>query len=216
MCFIAHSLLGSMKLTHNIFFSFIRWILPQSFIQTPLAKLDSYGHLVHPFITNNSLRQLAEINIRRWGECDATLLVFRSRIIFISSLFLNEKKKSSLFLNEKKKRKIRASTVEKKKSSLFLNEKKKRKIRASTVEHRIFISRLETESFVFFFSRFICSRICQLVQLVWLFSSRFTRSTNMSNQISQIRVTAKNLRNKSKLFFVQFFSHFLRASVASH
>ena len=37
----------------------------------------------------------------------------------------------------------------------------------------------------------------------------------MSNQISRIHHTAKNLRNKSNLFFVQSSSLFLRAFVSS-
>ena len=37
----------------------------------------------------------------------------------------------------------------------------------------------------------------------------------MSNQTSQIRVTTKNLRNKSNRFFLQSSSLFLRASVSS-
>ena len=40
-------------------------------------------------------------------------------------------------------------------------------------------------------------------------------SSNMSNQISGIRVTAKNLRNKSNLFFVQSSSLFLHAFVST-
>ena len=47
-----------------------------------------------------------------------------------------------------------------------------------------------------------------------LFSSRFTRSTNMSNQISRICMTTKNLCNKSKLFFFNAPSLFLYASVS--
>ena len=49
------------------------------------------------------------------------------------------------------------------------------------------------------------------------FSSRLIRAANMSkwsNQISRIRVTVKNLRNKSKLFFFNTLL-FLRASVSS-
>ena len=57
-----------------------------------------------------------------------------------------------------------------------------------------------------FSSWFICSRICRFVQSAWLFSSWFTRSTNMSKQISRIHLTAKTLRNKSKLFSSMLFS----------
>ena len=39
------------------------------------------------------------------------------------------------------------------------------------------------------------SRLCQFVQSGSLFSSRFTRAKNMSNQISRTRVTAKKLCN---------------------
>ena len=55
---------------------------------------------------------------------------------------------------------------------------------------------------------FICSKICQFVQPAWLFSSQFTRSTNMSNQISRIGVTAKNLETRANFFFnaLLFFS----------
>ena len=49
---------------------------------------------------------------------------------------------------------------------------------------------------------------------VFFFSSQFFCSSNMSNQISRIHVAAKNLRNKSNLFFVQS-SLFLRAFVSS-
>ena len=50
-----------------------------------------------------------------------------------------------------------------------------------------------------------------------LFFSRFTCSTNMSNQICRIRVTPKTVRNKSKVFIFnnQYSSLFLRTSVSS-
>ena len=46
------------------------------------------------------------------------------------------------------------------------------------------------------------------------FFSHFTRSTNMSNQVSRLRATAKILRNMSNHFFLQSSSHFLNASVS--
>ena len=60
----------------------------------------------------------------------------------------------------------------------------------------------------FFSSRFICSKICRFVQSAWLFFFTFftfflhTRSTNMSYQISKIRVTAKIFATKSSLVFL--------------
>ena len=53
-----------------------------------------------------------------------------------------------------------------------------------------------------------------IVRLERLFSSRFTRSTNITNQICRICVIAKQKNcKKSKLFF--FNSFFLRAFVSS-
>ena len=52
-----------------------------------------------------------------------------------------------------------------------------------------------------FFLRFLCSEICQFVKSTGLFSSRFTRSPNMTNQISQIRVTAKKASQQEQTFF---------------
>ena len=67
--------------------------------------------------------------------------------------------------------------------------------------------------FYFFSARFVCSKICRFVQSARLFSSRFTHSTNMSYQISQIRVTSKNFATKVN-FFLQRSSLFLGASVS--
>ena len=36
-------------------------------------------------------------------------------------------------------------------------------------DHRLFVSTLETDAFVYFSLRFICSRICQFVQSAWPF-----------------------------------------------
>ena len=72
---------------------------------------------------------------------------------------------------------------------------------------RLFLSRLETDGFVFFFSsRLVCAAH---MSTAWLVSSKFTRFTNMSNQISQIRVIAKKpLQQKQTFFFnaLLFFS----------
>ena len=75
-------------------------------------------------------------------------------------------------------------------------------------------SGLESDSFEFFSLRFICSKICWFVQLAWVFSLRFTCSTNMSNQTSRLRVTARKLSSKIKVFFFNAL-FFLRASVSS-
>ena len=50
---------------------------------------------------------------------------------------------------------------------------------------------------------------------IFLRGSGFTRSTNMSNQISRIHVTAKNLCNKSKPFFFHALLFFPRVCFLS-
>ena len=54
-----------------------------------------------------------------------------------------------------------------------------------------------------FFSRFICSKICPFIQSASLFSAPFTRSTNMSNQISQIYMTTKESSQQEETFLLQ-------------
>ena len=66
-----------------------------------------------------------------------------------------------------------------------------------TNHDRLFISGLETDSFVFL-------------------SSRFIRFTNMSNQIRRICVTAKQPSQQEQNFFLQCFSLFRHSSVSSH
>ena len=74
------------------------------------------------------------------------------------------------------------------------------------IGHRLFICKLETDNFVFFSSRFICSKTCRFVLSARLFSSQSTSSTNMSNQSNRLRETAKKLRKPflqtSALFFL--------------
>ena len=65
------------------------------------------------------------------------------------------------------------------------------------LHHRFFISRLETDSFVFFFLR---SSFFQNI-LICPTSDTFFVLGSLAHQISHIPVTAEKGRNKSKLFF---------------
>ena len=85
----------------------------------------------------------------------------------------------------------------------------------------LFISRLQTDSFMFFFlhgsifeirTRMVISLICP-ISMTFFFSLQ-SLDKNMSNQISRMRVTAKKTSQREQPFSLQSFV-FLRASVSS-
>ena len=71
--------------------------------------------------------------------------------------------------------------------------------------HRLFTSRLETDSDVLFSSRFICSKICRYVRSARLFS-RFTRFANKSNKTVKYAWPLKTFPTSAFFFLQRFFS----------
>ena len=78
---------------------------------------------------------------------------------------------------------------------------------------RLFISRLETGSFVCLSLRFICSTICRFVQSACFFLRSSLVPRTCPIQSVKIRVTAKTFTIRANLFLQCFF--LLRASVSS-
>ena len=78
-----------------------------------------------------------------------------------------------------------------------------------TSNHRLFISRLETASFAFFFlhGSFFLEYADSLNQRNFF---RFTRAEKTSSQTSRIRVTAKNFATRANLFSSILLSFFPR------
>ena len=76
------------------------------------------------------------------------------------------------------------------------------------------MSRLVVDSFLFFYLRFTCYRICEFVRLARLFSSGCTCFANLSNQVSRVLLTAKKIRKKANFIF-QCSSLFYCGSVSS-
>ena len=82
-----------------------------------------------------------------------------------------------------------------------------------TAKHTLFSSRLATGSFVFFSSRFICSKICRfcpisVIFFFWVLSFFGYVRSNQSNSHDH-----KKLLQQEQTFLLQISSLFLRASI---